>query len=168
MPQIINGKLTKLHGEETLPIGPALPFRGGIFGQPPLPLPRTGNFVTRYALPWQDMLDATGSNRDRTMEADTYEMSSGIPVNGVIPKRRLGCPGCSQGVSGLFDTEFGVPVIPLLLGALVGYYVAPKSKKTLGAVAGAAGGGGGHYLGGTLGAVIGALAVPVLIAKAKL
>lgn len=162
MPQIVNGKLTKLHGEETLPIGPALPFNGGIFGQPKLPQPRSGNFHTRYALPWQDMIDATGSNRDTTLTQDTYAMSSGIPTTGVIPKRRLGAPGLGVPFLG---TEVPTTVLPLVLGALAGYYAAPKSKKVLGAFAGAAGGAGGWFIGGTVGAVAGALLMPILIAK---
>jgi len=165
MPQIVNGKLTKLHGEEMLPIGPALPFNGGIFGQPSLPQPRAGMFQAHYALPWQDMLDATGSNRDTTLTDDTYEMSSGIPQTGLIPKRRLGCPGMGNPV---LNVQVGVSIVPLLLGALAGYYIAPKSKKVVGAFAGAAGGAGGNYLAGTLGALAGALIAPILITKAKL
>jgi hypothetical protein len=173
MPQITNGVLTRLHGEENTPIGPPLPFNGGVFGQPDLPLPRQGMFSAKYPLPWGDMIDTIGSNRDTTLLGDAYERGSGLPVVGLIPKRMIGGPGCAPGmgngaVDNLLSPTAGVSPMPLVLGALVGYYIAPDGKKVLGALAGAAGGSMGHRVGWTLGAIIGMLLAPILITKAKL
>jgi len=96
MPQLRNGILTMMHGEQKgRTMGEPLPYTqgGGIFGGSQLPVNRTGIFKSQYALPWNDMIDNTiGVGRNSL--PDRYQRSSGQPVRGIVPKRMAGrqCP----------------------------------------------------------------------------
>jgi hypothetical protein len=147
MPQYRNGKVYDMHGEGVVPIGPALPFRGGIFGQPMLPQPRAGIFGASWALPWQDMADNT-IGPGHNLLPDRYMRSSGWPVYGLGTNGEgieLG-PGTSVGpmamppggISGMIARQ------PLVVGALVGMLLSPKGKRIGGAALGAVLGGFGR------------------------
>jgi hypothetical protein len=86
--QIRNRVNVPLHAEGTVPIKRPFPFRGGMFGQPSLPLGRTGPFGTRFALPFEDWSNDTSS----ALPDDQYQMPSGYPVRFVQPKATI-APG---------------------------------------------------------------------------
>jgi len=89
--QRVNGKLQMMHGESAgRPLtATALPYRGGVFGQPSLPLNRLGIFKAKWALPWEDMVDNT-IGPGHVILPDRYVMESGLPVRGIIPKKLAG------------------------------------------------------------------------------
>jgi hypothetical protein len=138
MPQYVNGKVYDMHGEGVVPIGPALPFRGGIFGQPMLPQPRAGIFGSNWALPWQDMADNT-IGPGHNLLPDRYMRSSGWPVYGLGDNGVVLGPG--EAVDPLAMPPGGFPGMiarrPLITGAIVGALLSPKGKRLGGAALGA-------------------------------
>ena len=97
MPQMRNGVLTMLHGEQRgRTMGEPLPYTkgGGLFGGSQLPVNRTGIFKSQYALPWNDMIDNTIGTGHNSL-VDRYQRASGLPVRGIVPKRMAGCQ-CPQ------------------------------------------------------------------------
>ena len=89
--QYVNGQLVMMHGEER---GrslkePVFPYRGGIFGQPSLPLERTGIFRAKWALPAREQVDNTIGCCHNNLP-DRYLPVSGNPVRGIIPKSMAG------------------------------------------------------------------------------
>ena len=135
MPQYVNGKLYDMHGEGSVPIGPALPFKGGIFGQPKLPQPRSGIFESNWALPWGEQIDNT-IGPGHNMLSDRYMRASGWPVIG------LGCDGCGDDGTGIVASSSGY-LMSALIGAGAGLMLAAPSKKgstsLFGAILGLAG-----------------------------
>lgn len=127
-------KYYELHGAGRVPI-PKTPlgYRGGIFGGPPLPIERSGMFVDHWALPqgmWHDNtiggpLPYLGNNL-----ADRIIRTSGQPVVGLAG---LGQPVALGDVGGL--------VLPAIIGGVLGFLFAAKSKKPKGAMWGAVLGG---------------------------
>lgn len=126
-----NGKYELLHGESMgRKLTEGVQYRGGIFGQPQLPVNRTGLFKKAFALPEQDFFDDSMN-------------PSGIPVRGMIPKvlagkiapqepgslavtkktvrgaatELNGCPGCG----GMGDLTAFSAILPLglILGGLL-------------------------------------------------
>jgi hypothetical protein len=149
VPQYVGGKLYDMHGEGVVPIGPALPFRGGIFGQPMLPQPRAGIFGSNWALPWQDQADNT-IGPGHNLLPDRYMRSSGWPVyglgtNGEETGLVLG-PGAAVGPAALAPGGISGVLArrPLITGALVGMLLSPKGKRLGGAALGAVLGGFGR------------------------
>jgi hypothetical protein len=145
MPQYVNGKVYDMHGEGVVPIGPALPFRGGIFGQPMLPQPRAGIFGSNWALPWQDMADNT-IGPGKNLLPDRYMRSSGWPVYGLGTEGdglELG-PGADAGIMPVGGFSGMIARRPLLVGALVGALLSPKGKRLGGGALGAVLGGFGR------------------------
>lgn len=146
--QRVNGKLVMMHGEEKGRVltSSSLPYRGGIFGQPSLPLNRLGIFKTKWALPTEDMID-NSIGPGHNILPDRYVMESGLPTRGEIPKKLAGkqfpqVEGTIQGprkdlqfasgLSGLgaVGSSLTIPIvgIGLVLGGIL-FMVLTKGRK---------------------------------------
>jgi len=153
MPQYVNGKLYNMHGEGSVPIGPAIPWRGGVFGQPPLPQPRAGIFTAHWPLPWQAQTDNTIGPRHNLLP-DRYMRSSGWPVYGLGDNQNVEY-GAGRGMISRLVAG-GVAPLRTAMSVEGATSMAAANPAILGALIGAIGAGKGKRLkGGLLGALLG-------------